>query len=324
MSAARRCSARIVALAASIGGAGCGDDRVGFAVTFPDELTEAPARSLDVVLDGARSCDAASSLAFDAFARAATRRARVPYPVPDEADPLDGRGDREAVTVVVAARDADDLVIARGCANLDGRDRAVRVALAARPTCPAGASTLELALAVDASAVMQRANIGLEEDVRPALVGEIVGASLPFAGTPRLYVGRSDGVRRVEGELEEAVTTLEFEGPSYALDAASLAVRELRHRGRCGVEPVLLWLVAGADAESTAQPVDVALGIRGAEADLADDVFAFGLALQDGGGSVLEAALPPATSRAVGPVLSAVVLRFQLAEARRAFTARLR
>jgi hypothetical protein len=303
---------------------GCGDEDVGFDVTFPDELSAAPARSVDVVLDGASSCAEAGARAFEALANDAARRAQVPFPVPEDANPLRDRRAGEAVTVIVAARDADGLVIARGCENLDGRDQSVRVALTTRPVCSTGPSSLELALVVDASAVMQRANIGLEDDVRSALVDEVIRATLPYVDVPRLYVGRSDGVERVERDVEAAVEALSFEGPSRVLDAASLAVRQLRHAARCGVEPVLLWLVAGADAGSRAQPIDVAIGLRGAEADPADDVFAAGLALEEGGARLLEAALPPATSRTAGPLLSATVLRFQLMEARSAFTARLR
>jgi len=309
-----------VGLVASACG-GASDPR--FEVTFADELTAAPARSLDVVLS-AGSCAEASSLAFDELARSAERRVRLPYPVPEDADPLAQRRPDEAVAVAVAARDADDLVMARGCAVVDGRDRDVQVDLSALPSCADAPSALDLALVVDASSVMQRANIGLEDGVRPALFAEVIDAALPVEDEIRLYVGRGDGVQRLKADLEATIEALPFEGPSHALDAADRATRELRHRARCGVEPGLLWIVAGVDAASRAQPIDVTLALLGAEADPTDDVFGFGLALEEGGARLLEASLPPSTSQWAGPLLGQASFIFQLREARRAFTARLR
>lgn len=299
---------------AGLGGWACSGSDVRVEVAFPDELSGAPARIIDLADVGDRSCRDVSRDAFDDAVTHARDRTEIALPVPEDFDPFGVLEAGRATTLAVAARDRDGLVVARGCERIDGDDSVLRVTLTLRPRCDDAPAGLDLAVAFDGSAAMREADIALEGDVRSALEDEIFGEA-GAGDTLRVWVDA--------GTIEpSSLGQTELNGPVRIVDTLVAATRALRNDARCAAEPVVLAIAAGDDVGSDFAPVDVQLGLEGAEGDLDDDIFAFGIGLQTGGVEILREALPATFSRVVGPLLTRGVLRFQLGEARAAFTAR--
>lgn len=311
------------ALAASGWVSGCDEPGTQLELSFPDELSAAPVRTVQVVLDAARTCDEALRLRFDQLIEGASAPREVSFPIRDDAEPLADLGPGET-SVVVGARDADGLVVARGCQRVSGSPQEVRVAMDLWPRCNERPSVLDVAIVLDASAAMERANIALEESVQSGLIEEIVRA--PDGRRVVAVVASSTSVV-VTGpdpdDAADAIAGADLSGTTRAIDGIVSATRWLRNDARCGVAPVVLAVVAGADAASTSDPVDARLGLSGAESDPDDDVFIYGLALDDGGLETLRLSSPMSNAQRVGPLRSTAVYRFQLAEANRAFASRL-
>lgn len=305
-----------------VGCLACGEDGTRLQVSFADEISGARARSLDVVVTPDLTCGQISDQRFDDVVAAVGRAETLPLPIPENARPL-GRAESGSV-VAVGARDAEGLVLGRGCEPLDGPAGSVSVRLRPRPRCSREPTGLDLALVLDASGAMQRADIGLEGAVRPALVEEIATAPLPGDGELRLVVAKetTETIGPGRERVADALAELSLEGSARLWDGLLSAARGLRHDARCPRAAAILVVAAGGGGtQSPEGAVEVSLSLSGADADLEDDIFGFGLALDDPGLDALVASLP--FSRVVGPLRSPTAYRFQLREARRALAARL-
>jgi len=302
-----------------LGGA-CGE-APRLSVRFPDELSAAPARFLDVLVFDEPPCPDLAAQRFDDLLDRARRRRRVPLPIPRDARPIGPR----AGVIAVAARDAEDWVMARGCRRVDDAESEIRVELSLRPACDEPARALELALVLDTSRAMRSAEIALDGRLRAPLAAAMTDVS-EVEGTRLFFVAARDPgpvVSEPDAFAPEDLATEELTGAPRIWDGLFEATRRLRHDARCGVEPAILAVAAGHDASSDRLPIDVRLGLEGAESDPADGIFGYGIGLETEGHAALFAAMASTESRVVGPLRSAAAFALQLSEAQTAFAARL-
>jgi hypothetical protein len=291
-----------------------------FDVSFPDELSGAPARQIEVIAtDG--TCREALWTTHAEVAAGADATVRLDLPLDTGADPLGALSSDRPSTLVVAALDGSGMVVARGCERLDGPERDVRVPLSLAPRCDDAPVEVDVALVIDASQAMQLADVALDGGVRAAISEDFLQAELPW-GASVIYAATDDYGEALPVLTPQEVPNMAFGGGVNVYSPLFAATRFLRDEARCAAVPVLLAVVAGGPDGWPDGAAYARVALEGAQTDPSDDIFTYGIALDGPGLALLQDGLPAEARQLVGPLRTLGALSFQLGEARVAFSAR--
>ena len=293
---------RVAVLSFALGWlAGCGAEPDVLVAYFADELVEAPARQVDVVVMEALSCPRILEIPHDHLEQDGRVRIRktLQYPIDPDAAPFDDVPRGRPLSVDVQALDTAGHQIARGCVETTfepGRVNRVEILLEPLPTCEDRYHSLHVGLIVDRSLAARNADIALEHRLLPLLGDFIRDLTVPGGVTWTLLDhGPEPPVIRLSTSLDAptVASTLELQTPSFGGQATHYAALEeiaisLRSAAICPRRPVVLWIGADEDHSGTVALELARSAILATPSELQDDLFVFAIALADPGLSVMQ------------------------------------
>lgn len=288
-----------LALLLSLGLAACGAGPDEVRPFFADEVVEASARQLRIVVARDTTCDALQAVPFDAIPTEGLLLDRtVDYPPRSDSDPLRGVPRGQALILTAAAQDEDGWLVGRGCRpiRLQGEASVIELNLSLSLDCPQVPEEVDVGIVVDLSDAMRLANIAVGERLGPELAQDFVRDGDParwavvLAGEDRVRsVGPTADSERVRAQLTEP----EFGGASRLYDGILQASRQLRDQLSCRSRMALVVVTAGPDESSEGRIEEVFLALDGAEQDRTDDIPVVGLGLSVDGVETLQGILLP-------------------------------
>lgn len=280
----------LLLLSGVLGLSSCGSDAVEVNLFFGDELIEAPAREVEVVGLSAGDCETLLSLPHAEAMSAGTVlfTTKTRWPVRPDSEIFADIPPGQEITLLVAAYDSEGVLIARGCqiVNIGGGER-TDMQLHALPMCTEGPSVLDVTILLDTSTKMEIVDPELQH--LEVLVPRLIETQEYPAGTTWSIVtyGNADGVVEVlppTPNLEavrSAVTTLRMthNGPARLWDGVFRSTAIQRSRAVCGRRPAMVIIAGSIDAGSQRLFEDASIGILAARGDENDDIFTYGIAL---------------------------------------------
>lgn len=291
---------------------GCGESGPSLALEFTDPVVEARARVLLAqVLGGVTRCEPVLAVQASEVAGLAggVRERESPYPG-DPAQILPPDVDDAPAVLHVIARDADGLVVVRGCAPLAEALATGVLTLRALPLCAEAPSVVDLAVVYDASSDMTLADATFGGVASIFNAAFVQGGDFPPGSRFSLFVYGPSPVRAVinaaddiEG-LQTASVELEmgYGGEPDVFGGIFWSARVLRDRASCRRLPALVALAAGGTrAGAPILFADAAFSLYAAVGDPSDDIFAYGIGLSQEATADLGAAIPEGVGELASP-----------------------
>jgi hypothetical protein len=277
-------------LLALLAGSGCGQAPDALAVSFADELVEAPARTIRLTVVRGASCAELLTAEVESLADQGTvlveRTGR--YPVAPEAALLEGLPRGEALSFHVAAHAADDVRVARDCAEATlepDQPTTVAIELLGLPACEARPTALDLTLVLDTSRGMQSADLGLGGALIESLA-ELVESGFAVGSSLSVVAHGHVAPAELSGPSDEATTAAalrELEGVSggeaVLYRAIAFASQRMRARARCGRQPAMLVVAGGSDASAPGELESAVIGLVATRGERRDDLPVYAIAV---------------------------------------------
>ncbi|MBK8010678.1 MAG: VWA domain-containing protein [Deltaproteobacteria bacterium] len=257
--------------------------------TFGDEIVEAPARSMALLVLSGTNCDETGTQTHEALASDSrvVLEKRGSFPVFDQAL-LSDLPRHVSLTFDVTAHDATGLQIGRGCRDgleTDGHALHADVVLRTLTTCRTPPRSVDLTLVLDTSVL---ASVSDPSNSRFSAIAErVVDVDTYPAGTTWSLVTfggevieqsspspRKDSVRRSILALAGSAS-----GAPRLYDGLVYAASHARARSVCTHRPGLLVVAGGPEHQSTAIYQDAQISLYGRAGDTTDDLYTLGVAL---------------------------------------------
>lgn len=284
-----RASLGFLFLAATTALLACGEEPDTLDAFFVDEIVEAPARTADIIIFENVECDIVLSSVVEDVESAAlvVSSATYDYPINPALEPLGLAPRGRGLTIHIAIRNDDGLLIARGCQEFileSSIPARVTVQLDSIPKCELFANRLDLTIVLDTSTRMELQFLGsshldiLKEDLIDTLPGGTLLSIVTHGHTetPVTWAGPTTDRTEIGDKLLE-LRPLQDGAVSF-FDAIQFAAQQQRARAVCQLRPAMLIHEAGAAEGATGLDVFGAqLSLYGAVGDPADDIYAFGV-----------------------------------------------
>lgn len=270
-------------------GVGCQDAHT-ITATFGDDIVEAPARSLDLLVLSDTDCEETGTRTYEdltkdprvVFARNAA------FPVVDQ-ELLSDLPSDASLTFEAVARNASGLQIGRGCKDdlqhTDGGAIHAYIVLRTLTTCETPPNSLDITLVLDTSIL---ASVVDPSEIRFAtIVDRVIDATgYPAATRWSLVTFGGDVVEPVPPSIQtDAVkrSTLALAGNANGApqlyDGIVYAASHARARSICTHRPALLIVAGGPEAQSDAIYQEAQLSLYERAGDPTDDIYTFAIAL---------------------------------------------
>jgi hypothetical protein len=279
--------------------AACGGTEDLLDAHFVDEVVGAPARTTEIAyLEGA-TCDELLSVPADEIDTIGTVIAKknASFPVRPEDEVFEGVPRGRPLLVHVVARDAQGVLIGRGCIATElGADGPLEVPIELRalPICESDWRFLDIAIVIDTTVDMAVAFSGNEHiDALKSWVAnfeEGTRFSLVTHGhtQPPLEILPPTADRQTVADSIESLRGQKG-GSVELFNSVTTTSRLLRSRAVCPRRPAILLLQAGRDEAPTGIPVmEAKVALFASQGDSTDDIYVHGVFATAGAKADLE------------------------------------
>jgi hypothetical protein len=275
----------------TLGLAACGGNSVTLQATFPDELLEAPARTVDIVAVVGGDCEQLLTVPHDEISSLAmihTRR-QTAYPIDPDSNILEGVPSGIGVALDIAAYDDVPQQIARNCQVVvisASEDTEIKVPMLGLPECAKDPNSLDLVILLDASLRTSVADVGMENlliDRLKSFVNAGFGAGTTMTlishgpTEPMTAVARTEDPALISAGLDSLRTGYGGMGLPYA--ALTYSSTLLRTRAVCGYRPVILMVQSDTDPGLPGAFQEAVIGLFSDQTNPNDDIFVAAITL---------------------------------------------
>lgn len=272
----------------------CGGGADVLDLHFPDELVEAPARSVELAVSADTDCATLLTVDHDSLESVGTILARrtLRYPVSPDAAPFEDMPRGQALAVDVSVLDEGGLQISRSCVTTTLEADAkvvVSMEMHGLALCEASPTALDLTLLIDTSTGMRDATIALEGDLLThveafvatmGVTGGVRFSILTHGHTaPEELLAPTDDKQLVTSALESLQGVAAGDAVHY--EGLTLAASLLRDRAVCGRRPAILWMAGGADESPPGAYEIAAVGLAGTRGEFFDDIYFYAVGISD-------------------------------------------